>query len=450
MRIERIGVDAFKCFQSVEIECGDITLLTGANSSGKSSLIYALLGTIQTAGFPFQYSPNGMFVNMGDFAEMAYKHSEVQPFEIRLKLLPDPQETLTFEASYSQNKETRLPELLKLGFDAKDFQCKVSRVGRKYKVKYKISQSSKSFPLIPLQRFVFEVVGHNNKDAKNEKNAQERRTLARMEKFFKPGKPSGTFTFENFIGLEKNQSRSFRLNQQLTTMRHVSQNLERHFNYIGAFRLSPERTYYQKTRTNLKVNQYGDGTFDQILQWENQSSKARDELNAGLRSLGIASEISIDTLAGGRYEVRVVPNGATFSSSLCDVGFGVSQFLPIIVADLQLSADSILAISQPEIHLHPSVQANMANYFNDRLKKVKRQYILETHSEYMLNRFRLLISEGKLKEEAVKVYFFETEAEGSKVYPITFRKNGQIDGAPKSFFETYMMDVMKIAMVAAE
>ena len=134
---------------------------------------------------------------------------------------------------------------------------------------------------------------------------------------------------------------------------------------------------------------------------------------------------------------------------MADVGFGISQFLPIIVADLQLSYKSTLIMSQPEIHLHPSVQANLGNYLVKQVKEKEKSYIVETHSEYLLNRMRLLIVQGEIQPEDVAVYYFENSIKnGSVAHRIEFTKQGQILNAPKGFFDTYMIDTMDIALNA--
>ena len=154
-------------------------------------------------------------------------------------------------------------------------------------------------------------------------------------------------------------------------------------------------------------------------------------------------------MSGGRFEIRVKVKNKSKWESLPDVGFGISQFLPIIVADLQLSNNSTLIMSQPEIHLHPSVQANLSDYLVKQVKERNKNYIVETHSEYLLNRMRLLIVKGEIQSEDVAVYYFENSIkDGSVAHRIEFTKDGQILNAPKGFFETYMIDTMDIALNA--
>ncbi|MBN8820813.1 MAG: DUF3696 domain-containing protein, partial [Spirosoma sp.] len=112
------------------------------------------------------------------------------------------------------------------------------------------------------------------------------------------------------------------------------------------------------------------------------------------------------------------------------------------------SNESCLAVSQPEIHLHPKVQAQFGNYLVNQIKHTQKQYIIETHSEYLINRIRLLLVTGELKPEDVCVLYFENDGIKSTVHPIEFTTKGAVKGAPQGFFDTYEMDVMDIAMHA--
>ncbi|MCP4213407.1 MAG: AAA family ATPase, partial [bacterium] len=112
-----------------------------------------------------------------------------------------------------------------------------------------------------------------------------------------------------------------------------------------------------------------------------------------------------------RFELVVKVNKNSVPVSLNDVGFGISQFLPIIVADLQLGKNSTLLVAQPEIHLHPSVQAQLGNYMCRQIKESNKNYIVETHSEYLLNRVRLAIVKGEIPQDDVKIYYLDNDGE---------------------------------------
>ncbi len=223
---------------------------------------------------------------------------------------------------------------------------------------------------------------------------------------------------------------------------------ERALGFLNSFRLFPDRTYYQMTKSDYKVGGYGENYIDQMLRWYENRSTAYKGLLADLRSLDLLNAVDIKKLDGGRFELRVQAKPGGPLVSIADVGFGVSQFLPILVADRQLSKGSTFIVAQPEIHLHPNVQAKLSDYFVRKVKIQNKRYIIETHSEYLLNRLRLLIIKGEIATEDVAVYYFENTSKGTEKYTIEFTKDGQIKNAPKAFFDTYMMDVMDIAIHA--
>jgi predicted ATPase len=83
-----------------------------------------------------------------------------------------------------------------------------------------------------------------------------------------------------------------------------------------------------------------------------------------------------------------------------------------------------------------------------QIKRKKKRYVIETHSEYLINRIRLLIVKGELDPTDISLYYFENTSVGSKYSKIDLTKDGKILNAPKSFFETYLMDSMEIALNA--
>ncbi|MGH7806886.1 MAG: AAA family ATPase, partial [Thermodesulfobacteriota bacterium] len=86
MSINSISLKNFKCFREIDIKLSKITLLTGANSSGKTALLYGILSPFQSEEFPNYLSPNGKYVNMGDFEEFSFNHSSANKVEINISL----------------------------------------------------------------------------------------------------------------------------------------------------------------------------------------------------------------------------------------------------------------------------------------------------------------------------------------------------------------------------
>ena len=267
---------------------------------------------------------------------------------------------------------------------------------------------------------------------------------------FKDLKKPKNFEFNDFEELDKilHKHGNFRLYNIIGSLQKTFWNYDNKINYKSSHRLHPERTYLERTEEVLKVEKFGEGYLDQIILWETKKSSKFKELISIMKKLSLLTDIKAKRLKGGRYEMLVKTKNKGVLTSLSDVGFGISQFLPIIVADLQLSKDSSLLVAQPEIHLHPSVQSLFGEYVTSQIKETQKNYIIETHSEYFINRIRLAIAKGELKETDHAIYYIDNKNNDAKIHKIKFSKNGQIQNAPEDFFKTYMMDVMELALMA--
>ena len=455
MHLRRIALQNFKCFESVDIDCSKITILTGANSSGKSALIYSVLGAVQTKNFPFYFSPNGTYANMGDFVEIAYNHKKRAIVGICLELAEEDQHRFfVYDAAFSFNNATKLPRLNRLHFRSKTFDLSV-RKNAKYLTEFHYRPQEDKDNLRQsetfregIRQFFATIQKATLKEAKGRKGKGKAQTI---EKFMKEAfdyQTEGKFHFAGSVDVFRQLSNRPFLRNQIQEITGPIMQYERSFNYISSFRLAPERTYYEKTKAALRVDNLGQNWVDQIVEWEQSKSRQLEKLKIAARRLKLLDDLRSMRYAGGRFEIRVIPHHKCIDASLADVGFGISQFLPILVADAQLGKRSTLFMSQPEIHLHPSVQAEFANYLSDKHRTEKKRYVIETHSEYLLNRFRVLIAKGEMSEDDVAVYYLNRVKGRAKCHKLVFRKDGKIEGAPKEFFGTYMMDVMNIAMHA--
>lgn len=136
------------------------------------------------------------------------------------------------------------------------------------------------------------------------------------------------------------------------------------------------------------------------------------------------------------HELKVATSGNKAFHDLTHVGVGVSQVLPILVLSLLAGKDSTLIFEQPELHLHPRVQTRLADFFVS-MTRLGKQCVVETHSEYLINRLRYLSAVGKGAEisDKVVIYFVEKEGSHSKYRPIRISEYGVIPDWPKGFFD---------------
>ena len=216
-------------------------------------------------------------------------------------------------------------------------------------------------------------------------------------------------------------------------------------------RSKPRRTY---DPSRYKLDSEGDTIpmylasrfFKDESSWEN--FKAR--LESFGRITGLFDEIDIKSLAGGKrghesapFQLQVKKYGGDWKGpwqNLTDVGYGVSQILPLITELMNENGSKISLLQQPEIHLHPSAQAALGSLLYPIVGS-ERQIIVETHSEYLLNRVRMEVRDRPLDPERVSILFFERQGLDVKIHPMKFDKDGNVVGAPSSYGKFFMEEV---------
>lgn len=449
-KIESIELQNFKSFKdSTEIKFNKLTILTGANSSGKSSIIQALVGALQSKSFPFLFSTNGKYINMGDFLDISYNHAKAGEVYINFSLINSEDKlNCKIKTGWKLNRSTKLPQLSTLESTTDFFNLKLKRVGSKFLADYDYypDKDPSANPKKKQQMLdVLTIFMDAEKDGKKRKSKSDLSPQKIVDDQFAEKHIKNLSLAVNAAGFPIGKEGMF---QGFKYLMDIFQNLDSKTNLISSFRLHPNRTHLESSQDSNKVKKFGEGYLDQIIRWENGNKKKFGELISHLKKLSLLNSIETSRIGGGRYDMLVTTNQNKTKVSLSDVGFGVSQFLPILVADLQMERESTLIVAQPEIHLHPNVQAEFADYLIGQIEKNEKNYIIETHSECFLNRVRLGIVSGKIKEEQLSVYYLENTKGDSKIHQLKFNKKGQIENAPKSFFDTYLMDLRNIALNA--
>ena len=170
-----------------------------------------------------------------------------------------------------------------------------------------------------------------------------------------------------------------------------------------------------------------------------------------LNYVGVASEVRTSDSGKFGHQIQVQTPGVAQYHDLTNVGVGVSQVLPIIVMALLAEPPSLLIFEQPELHLHPKVQARLADFFLSVALSGK-QCLLETHSEYMVERFRLRIAEaeGESLTKTVKLYFTERNEGDTSCRQVPVSRYGAISDWPKDFFDQAQIETERILQAARQ
>jgi predicted ATPase len=170
-----------------------------------------------------------------------------------------------------------------------------------------------------------------------------------------------------------------------------------------------------------------------------------------LKYLGVAETVhSIDKGKLG-HELKVSLTGGGPNHDLTHVGVGVSQVLPILVMSLLAERDTTLIFEQPELHLHPKVQTRLSDFFLSIALNGK-QCLIETHSEYLINRVRYRAAEESKDNRVtknLKVYFVEKTDNSSSFREVKVNEYGAILDWPEGFFDQSPReaeDILKAAM----
>jgi hypothetical protein len=237
--------------------------------------------------------------------------------------------------------------------------------------------------------------------------------------------------------------------------------------YLGPLREYPKRIYSWAGDTPESVGHKGELTIPAILAATAQGRK----MNRGprkrferfdnfiaqwLKDLGIITDFSVKAVAAGRkeYEVLLKTHAGGSEVKLTDVGFGASQLLPALVQAFYTEPNATVWIEQPEIHLHPQVQAELADVFISAIqarengKPRNAQMIIESYSEHFLNRLLRRVAEGTLEPADLAIYFCKPSGAHTELEPLRLNAYGEIENWPHNFFGDEMADIAARTLAA--
>ena len=186
--------------------------------------------------------------------------------------------------------------------------------------------------------------------------------------------------------------------------------------------------------------------FQKKQSWED----IKKRLEGFGESSGLFNEISIKPLGKREsepFQVQVRKFGGQLKGprrNIIDVGYGVSQVLPVITELLRPNAPSLFLLQQPEVHLHPSAQAALGSLFC-QIAGPDRQLVVETHSDHLLDRVRMDVRDGAsgLRPEDVSILFFERGNLDVRIHSLRIDGEGNILGAPDSYRGFFMEETQR-------
>ena len=382
--ITKIAVSGFKSLaEECEIDIRPLTILAGANSSGKSSIMQPLLMLKQTLEAPYDpgplllEGPNVQFTSAEQFLSKLVDKKGTDRFQIRIETLK------------------------------RDFFISVRTVFKKGPKGIEIVEMTK----IEIKH---ELLSPKNVTLYPEMSSKEIKSLADqglIPKGLIPQRFEAVGRSRCFLCLESQDGRmSFE----------VTHDLEFHiFNtiHLPGLRGNPERTYKLTSTGPRYPGRFEYYAASIIHNWQNTEDGRLNTLINALRRLGLTGQISTQKIGDTRIELQVgrLPlrgTGETDMVSIADVGLGVSQVLPVLVALIVAEPGQLVYLEQPELHLHPRAQVALAQVLADAAKRGVR-VVAETHSSLLLLAVQTLVAEGKLSPELVRLHWFTRGENGA-------------------------------------
>ncbi len=456
--ITRLKINNFKSWRSTDdIHFSKLTGFFGTNSSGKTSLLQHLLLLKQTTESSdrtqvLDFGDEKSYLELGTFEDIIFNHNtnDSLEFEIEWRLdepfkITDPgKKTVTlfkgsdlgFKSSIRQTPRGRVyVENLSYFFDNFRFQVEKIKENEKAEDAYELSARSlnkagKEFSFI--------------------------RSRGRAWKLPAPVK---------FYGFP-DQVKAYFINAGfLSDFQLKFEELFTRVYYLGPLRDYPRRQYTWAGAQPADMGRRGEKAIDAMLVSKERGEKISRGKGRGkrkltveeyvahwLKELGLIDEFKVRKMVSGGnlYRVSLKTSPQCPEVIITDVGFGVSQILPVITLCYYAPRGSTLIIEQPEIHLHPKVQAGLADVFIDAIKNKDIQIILESHSEHLLRRFQRRIAEEGFSSKEAALYFCEIDKGESTLKKLEIDLYGHILNWPKDFFGDEMGELAAMSQAIYE
>ena len=448
--ITKMFAQNFKSWKDTgEIRLAPITGLFGSNSSGKTSLMQLLLMLKQTAESSDRsqvLNLGGSLVELGTFRDILYHHAETN--------------TLKYGLSW------KLPHQLKIDDPERKAKTLLSSDSLAYGAEIDENGSSRT----TVKKMSYGFAGQNF--------GMVRQTKAKDKFDLFPEKKNseGTFRFVrtpgrvwplpppiNCYGFPDQVKAYYQNEAFLADFELELKNMFSRVFYLGPLREYPKREYTWAGSQPGDMGRKGERVVDALLASREKKEKiSRGKGKKGftveeyvaywLKELKLIHNFSVEQIKEGSnlYQVWVQKSSSSAKVLITDVGFGVSQILPVLTLCYYVPEGSILLMEQPEIHLHPSVQAGLADVFIDAIKSRNIQIILESHSEHLLKRLQRHIAEETLESSDAALYFCDMKEGRSVLRHLDLTMFGEITNWPENFFGDDFAEISAITRAKME
>lgn len=423
----------FKSWARADLACGRITGVFGTNSSGKTSLIQFLLLLKQTKDVSdrkVSLELNGDLVQLGTIKDAIHQHEESRSIKIGIAFDLDEELPL---ADPSKKRTPAVARGKQLGMEAEIGVFQHAPVARS--LSYTLGEMR--FGLAPRKP---ESLEFDLQAARKDGGRSDFQFIRSQGRAWPLPGPIKSYAFPD-------QARTYFQNAgflaDLETQYEAA--IDRIY-YLGPLREFPQRDYLWARSRPTDVGRRGEKAIDAILAATDSGDKRnllkkqrlmsfQEMIAYWLREMGLIEEFRVEEIREGsnRWQTRVKTSAKSSEVLLTDVGFGVSQVLPVVTLLQYVPEGSTVILEQPEIHLHPLAQAGLADVIIQAAKRRRVQVVLESHSEHLLLRLQRRIAEEIISANDVRLYFCDAPKGVSTLTPLELDLLGNIRNWPDKF-----------------
>ncbi|UKV13575.1 AAA family ATPase [Thalassospiraceae bacterium SW-3-3] len=443
----QINIENFRCFhknQSVGVR--PLNLLIGENSAGKTSflaairLLFDIFDKNETASFNKNPFYLGAFENISHYRGGRFGRASSFSFEVKgeMRWRDIRRDQVDLFSDYSDEYYPNSFRL-KINFCKKKSQPSISDVefsSGKFRAEVVFSEAvsvTVSTPSVERYSYVDDFSLVNSEDNMNLSNFGMMIRYAEFQKNISDENKDRAFTGE-IRSLYK---------VYLNALNSLPENI-----YASApVRTRPERTYNPTDSIQSPDGGHipyvlAELSYFDVRKWRG----IKEHLDEFGRLSGLFKEVAVKKVgasAGGPFQI-IIDRLHGGKSNLMDVGYGVSQALPIIADTLRAPKNTMFLFQQPEVHLHPRAQAELGSFFAKLIKLKRHTLFVETHSEYLIDRIRMAVRDGvDIKPEDVSILYFHRKGHDVKINTINFDEMGNLIDAPPGYRDFFLNEEMR-------
>lgn len=419
--LEHVRSFAKRC----EVPIRPLTLLVGENSSGKSTFLAVAAAVLERPGFPWSPAFNSPPYSLGNFDTIA-----------------------TFKGG-------------KYGRD-QEFKVGVRHEVGKGEIREAIATYANEHGQVVLSEFHW-----SEEDITGVLSVDATRFRVTVRQLSDRG-PVSTAEFEGDLPASVSRSaipsyaiwnqvlqapREVKSAEELSLLRRGFEILEFRQPFGGCLSLAPIRSKPRRTYDEFSDEYSPEGDhiptlIARLLASAEEPSEGK-HLRKALERFGHESGLfrKLDVKRLGKhltdpFQIQVSVAGP--SVNLTDVGYGVSQALPVVVQSVLRSRRTIHLLQQPEVHLHPRAQAALGTFFADLVSGGDRTFVVETHSDHLVDRVRHEVAQGDIRAEQVIILFFDKPKLETVVTPIELDDQGNVVDAPSSYRRFFLEEELNL------